>query len=1655
MANYGEMVDVHSAQQLNPMQTVGLAPGQDSQSALELMFGPSTTTQSKRFGQDVSSTHQDLYAAYEGDNLYLADTIVGFVLRNIEWYTSVVPWLQTNQMHVKWNTFEFNRTLAQAVPAEGVSRLISHKTREHTGSVSRYGLAFVMEGDMIGSEEGRVMYRRNIQGISQSCQETVNFHTIHQLLACKNYRKERQDLMRRDGETLEAIEDLESLDFAILAYQREGFTRMIETQRDLIRDHDGEADALIVFPRFTWYDAMVLQGTYTEYYQTGPRGIQILTQGPIAPATYRGIPVFESRDFNVYEGGVRIQPMAARASVGEYYPVTFEPWRNGRLPADYESRWRDVAVYDISKDHYKKIGFKDIFLHSNMFGGQAGDPDGLNPQIYSLMQDLNAAFDTQHGGFDDEARIYGNPGALETTDTTRPPRRVYMHLSHNVQKRAVQPVKKFAEFDIDVIPTNDMLQAANSLVDKMFTGGEQAAVRTGIASLMELVERLEAAPYNDAFLRALANENIDQSVDSAGAFVGALRRDVSEVIDWNPNAYGGLDLPARAANAWPVEGFGMASYPMIASLAAQGEARGYAEAGDDLVARAKQGVATVKRIAAALHSVAKESDAASGQSAPDWFKANRADASVFNNLFVSRPPLFLGVPAGQASAGTQDGRANVVDGDGNAIEVDEEAETSVVLWQNGRPGTALVSSGIPRQELLVAILSADQNTSLGQALQALANDTVNTAPLDNFVQALFTDAGANRVDEAEKVRGELIDGLWKLFETHGGKAENAPFASEAVNDFLVANLGVANATLANSAKLLGDLEQATKVAPKSYARKVKALGAKTSQAAKDNKALGERLLKLASGAAIAVPIGGGNATLPSAEQLNAVEQVLTAPIRAGSATTLGQVLSGMRDAVQARGMALSAAAGQRFSLADFDGFVEALVVSGAADAQVAALKKAYQEYEVVLGDVDEKITAATGSSRAAPSPSPSTLRAGNAVPVARAAAAGAVAAWYRAPLAASPAGLRSLAAATGLADGLPMVLPADPKQDYRAYVAPVQGAAIDVDKLSMLMADPIAAPIIAGRLEAGKKQLYGEPHIRALKTAGEWHDPHADFRHVRAGQQGGDALSIGMRRLADNTVAFEDEASIAARAESINAQRAARGQAPRQFTGDFQRAEEQRRSLEREYALAQARASAAAQLHTGGLTSADLEMQRAADALNPVKRAAARSQHIDLAAPVDPVSRAHAAASAQYAYRRGAYAGARDSRSSQWQINKHADLLPDPAYTRESRTYYYDPAAAPHGDYHHPHGHGLGYDAERGYAIAADASFQHGRAPQSYQGAGAGAGPVMYDRYGRPYYRGAVGGVVLGRDGRPIASAAAGDQAMDESDEYHDALHPNAVYRFAKAQEIRDPLARLGLLTLYEMPNKASSWLSLIEQNVHVPINFLLWRLHIEFDMYTCILMQSGIETAANMLGPSNMVFTNSGADKMMHGHFTFHHAPMVFKEEYVRHLRNVYPKRYVAGWDTQWIQSKEELSEDRRASLIATALPITENVDKSSINFIDITKPRLLSAVTNRSKAQRVLPDHSSAAYYEKIWGLSEVELQRSALRDTHFETEARVNVKARRGKFWSYNPQSDSFGVKHHGTGHLSGNRTGPGVAKVWRGLKREVLPDQLQVEQSMIIQ
>jgi hypothetical protein len=275
------------------------------------------------------------------------------------------------------------------------------------------------------------------------------------------------------------------------------------------------------------------------------------------------------------------------------------------------------------------------------------------------------------------------------------------------------------------------------------------------------------------------------------------------------------------------------------------------------------------------------------------------------------------------------------------------------------------------------------------------------------------------------------------------------------------------------------------------------------------------------------------------------------------------------------------------------------------------------------------------------------------------------------------------------------------------------------------------------------------------------------------------------------------------------------------------------------------------------------------------------------------------------------------------------------------------------------------------------------------------------------------------------------------------ATHPNTVYRFKRAQEISDPLIRLGVLVLLGMANTYRNWIALIKKGVHVPVNLIVFRLSIELEMYSGLLMKSGIETGANISGKSGAAVSGSVADRMVYASYVFHHATVIFNEKNIAYLLNIQFGGYVAGLNLAFIMKPKELKKEGRGSLIVAAIPITENTLNGRINFVDTTAPRMLPSSTNQTKHVDAVPDYSSASYYQRLWGYTEAYLNHSSSTNRYHTQSQRVNVRASEGKYYSYSPTANLWTL-HRGEGQLAGPKMGPGIKRVLLGTNATMLPE-----------
>ena len=120
---------------------------------LTAFFGP-VEGHHEQLRADSRLSHEtyNLPRAYEGKNKYLEEVLDFMIRKEDEFYTArLLPWEFTDDLHVAWEIFSFNRTLADLIPHQGLPRFVTQESEQHTDNLLRRGLAFIIEHSRIKS----------------------------------------------------------------------------------------------------------------------------------------------------------------------------------------------------------------------------------------------------------------------------------------------------------------------------------------------------------------------------------------------------------------------------------------------------------------------------------------------------------------------------------------------------------------------------------------------------------------------------------------------------------------------------------------------------------------------------------------------------------------------------------------------------------------------------------------------------------------------------------------------------------------------------------------------------------------------------------------------------------------------------------------------------------------------------------------------------------------------------------------------------------------------------------------------------------------------------------------------------------------------------------------------------------------------------------------------------------------------------------------------------------------------------------------------------------------------------------------------------------------------------------------------------------------
>jgi hypothetical protein len=297
-----------------------------------------------RADEQLAHESYNLPKAYEGKNKFL-ESILDFKIRKEDaFYTaSLLPWEYTDDLHVKWEIFSFNRSIADLEPHQGVPRFVSAQSEAHSDNLLRRGLAFMIEHGFYKTERGKRHFNMNLAQITDAVHTTCYFGVIHALLQGQSYYR---DWNRKFGRQISRQADMQGMErrrWAIVQKSVNGLYLLdAEVKHEMKRE--GVSPNLWVFPdKMKIYVNMVGEHQL-DYDKRGPQANENRERGELK-TTFRGLPVFEAQSFDIDFSNQPLDLMVRERQCGEFFVLEAAAGKNEKY------------IYNADTDNWGKITY--------------------------------------------------------------------------------------------------------------------------------------------------------------------------------------------------------------------------------------------------------------------------------------------------------------------------------------------------------------------------------------------------------------------------------------------------------------------------------------------------------------------------------------------------------------------------------------------------------------------------------------------------------------------------------------------------------------------------------------------------------------------------------------------------------------------------------------------------------------------------------------------------------------------------------------------------------------------------------------------------------------------------------------------------------------------------------------------------------------------------------------------------------------------------------------------------------------------------------------------------------------------------------------------------------------------------------------------------
>ena len=269
-----------------------------------------------------------------------------------EFYTQrLLPWQHTDQLHVKWDIFTFNRSIMDVEPEQGIPRLVTSEMDTKSDNLLRRGLAFIIEHGFMTTERGRRTFMLNLQQITDAVHTTAYHGVMTALLESEDKYVDKKE------KHIRLFQKTDRARWACVQKSHKGlYVLDAELKYEMARKQV-VPNTWVFPPKMSIYLDMA-PPEETQYQLKGPLAAGNLEEDRTNKGiSWRGTSVFESQPFDVEFTDEPEDLLSQQRQCGEYFH--FKPNVLDREnPKD-----ACIQIYDAESDTFEKISLADCHMH--------------------------------------------------------------------------------------------------------------------------------------------------------------------------------------------------------------------------------------------------------------------------------------------------------------------------------------------------------------------------------------------------------------------------------------------------------------------------------------------------------------------------------------------------------------------------------------------------------------------------------------------------------------------------------------------------------------------------------------------------------------------------------------------------------------------------------------------------------------------------------------------------------------------------------------------------------------------------------------------------------------------------------------------------------------------------------------------------------------------------------------------------------------------------------------------------------------------------------------------------------------------------------------------------------------------------------------------